>query len=751
MSTSSTGSPKTESSKSGTLPSGTSEYSIPDTVIPHDTPNSHGGASPTLFGRLALFSVRRRRAVMLVWLVLTVAAAPLAIGVSGALSGAGWEAQGSIAQQVRDELRADFPMVGAEAAIVVVQQSEPFSSDAAAVGAVVGELGDSTHGEVISGFVDPSSVPAEAGLVSPDGRTILIPVSLAYSEDADLPEAAGDLIHIVEDVSLPTGAVAEVTGEWPVWNDFNESNEKALHKAELLSGLPTLILLFIAFGAAIAAGIPLILAIAGIAVGFAGLNLLTAITPLSVWSMNFSMMIGLAVGIDYSLFIVTRYREEREDGHDLETAMANTLQSAGKAVFLSALTVVMSLAAVFVVPIMVFRSMALGMILSVVAVAFASLTLLPAVLAGLGSKVLVSKGEPDMDRAAEGRWTRWTAGALKRPAVTLALGLVLLLGLAMPALGMRLGMPGARVVDEGYSSRDGYELVTGAFGEGAAAPVFVTVDAAEAEAVVDVARADANVLDARVVGISESSGRMAVRVTGSTAADSQETSDMVERLRASLDDAVPSAQLGGPAAQNHDLTAVLTGKAPIAIALIMIVAFLLLLVVFRSLAIAISSIVLNLIGVAASFGFATIVFQHGIGAGLIGIEHQGFVNAWAPLFFFALLFGLSMDYQLFLLAAIRERYETTGDTQRAIREGIARTGRPITNAALIMIVVFVAFGITGPIPPTELGITLALAVLLDATVIRMMLVPSVMGLLGDRNWWLPTWIDKRLPHVNFSH
>lgn len=740
-----------KSTRTSGSPTPDSEFSIPDTVIPHDTPSANGQPSKTLFGRLAVFSVRRRRAVMLVWLVLTVAAAPLAIGVSGALSGAGWEAQGSIAQEVRDELRADFPMVGAESAIVVVQQAEAFTSDSGAVSAVLEELGQSTHSDVVAGFVDPSSVPLEAGLVSADGRTILIPVSLAYTEDADLPEAAGDLIHIVEDVPLPEGAVAEVTGEWPVWNDFNESNEKALHKAELLSGLPTLVLLFIAFGAAIAAGIPLILAIAGIAVGFAGLNLLTAITPLSVWSMNFSMMIGLAVGIDYSLFIVTRYREERQDGHGLETAMANTLQSAGKAVFLSALTVVMSLAAVFVVPVMVFRSMALGMILSVVAVALASLTLLPAVLAGLGSKVLVSRGEPDLDRAAEGRWTRWTAGALKRPAITLTLGLALLLGLAAPALGMRLGMPGARVVDEGYSSRDGYELVTGAFGEGAAAPVFVTVDAAEAESVVEIARLDSNVIDARVVGSSEPTGRAAVRVTGLTAADSQETSDMVERLRVSLDEAVPSADVGGPAAQNHDLTAVLTGKAPLAIAIIMIVAFMLLLVVFRSLAIAISSIVLNLISVAASFGFATIVFQHGFGAGLIGIEHQGFVNAWAPLFFFALLFGLSMDYQLFLLAAIRERFETTGDTQRAIREGIARTGRPITNAALIMIVVFIAFGVTGPIPPTELGITLALAVLLDATVVRMMLVPSVMGLLNDRNWWLPSWIDKRLPHVNFSH
>lgn len=728
-----------------------SNYSIPDTIIPHDTPDAKHASGQTLFGRLARFSVRRRRPIMLAWLILTVAAAPLAIGVSSALSGAGWEAQGSIAQTVRDELRADFPMVGAESAIVVVHQKTPFADDPSAVATVVAALTPEVGGHVVAGMVDPATMPIEAGLVSQDGLTVMIPVNLAGTQDSDLPKSAEELIGIVSDIELSQGAVAEVTGEWPVWADFNKSNEEALHKAELLSGLPTLILLFIAFGAALAAGLPLLLAIAGIAVGFASLNLLTAITPLSVWSMNFSMMIGLAVGIDYSLFIVTRYREEREDGHNAADAMANTLQSAGKAVFLSALTVVMSLAAIFVVPIMVFRSMALGMILSVVAVAFASLTLLPAALAALGDRVLVKKGEPDLDRSAEGRWTRWTSSALKRPGLTLALGLILLLGLAAPALGMRLGMPGARVVDEGYSSRDGYELVVAAFGDGAAAPLFITVDAADAEKVVSLAQTDANVVDARFVATNESSGRSVVRVIGKTAPDDRETSNMVGRLRTALDTEVTSADVGGPAAQNHDLTNVLTGKAPLAIAIIMIVAFLLLLVVFRSVAIAISSIVLNLISVAAAFGFATLVFQHGYGAGLLGIEHQGFVNAWAPLFFFALLFGLSMDYQLFLLAAIRERYEATGDTQRAIREGIAKTGRPITNAALVMIVVFVAFGVTGPIPPTELGVTLALAVFLDATVVRMMLVPSLMGLLGERNWWIPKWLDKRLPHVNFSH
>jgi RND superfamily putative drug exporter len=698
--------------------------------------------------RLGRFSARRRRPVLVVWFVLTVVAAPLALTLTSALSGAGWDPQGTVAAEVRDELRRDFAALGAEAAVVVYRQDAPLADDPTGLRSLVDEL-DGAPGALA--VVDTLSMPPEAGLIAQDGRTALVPVALEATEDADLPESAHDLIEHVDGLSLPAGAEAEVTGEWPVWSDFNASNEEALHKAELLSGIPSLILLVVAFASAIAAGLPLLLAVGGIAVAFAALSLLTSVTPLSVWSMNFSMMIGLAVGIDYSLFIVSRYREEREDGWDTSTALANTLATAGKAVFLSALTVVLSLAAVFVVPIMVFRSMALGMILAVVATAVASLTLLPAVLAALGDRVLVTRDHEDPDRVAMSRWQRWTGWALRRPVVALVTGLALLLSLAAPALGMRLGMPGARVVDEGRSSRDGYEMVIESFGPGAAAPMFITVPAAEAQLVADIARADAGVVDARVVAEPAESGRTVVRVTPATAVDDQATSDLVERLRASVAEASPDALVGGPAAQNHDLTGLLTGRAPLAIGIIMVVAFLLLLVVFRSLPIAIASVVLNLVSVAASFGFATLVFQHGFGAGLIGIEHQGFVDAWAPLFFFALLFGLSMDYQLFLLAGIRERYEETGDPQAAVRDGTARTGRPITNAALVMIVVFIAFGVTGPIPPTELGLTLAVAVLLDATVVRMLLVPAFLGRLGQRAWWLPAWLDRRLPVVKFDH
>jgi RND superfamily putative drug exporter len=707
------------------------------------TPPAHGPLAS-----IARFSVAKKKTMMLLWAILTVAAAPLAISLTSALSGAGWDAQGSEAQMVRNELRTQFPQVGAEAAMIVVQLDESVQTNSRSV-QTLAQGASTAPGS--AGAMNPLEMPKESGLISMDGKTVIIPVMLEGTEDADLPISAGHLMEWLDEQELPEGTVANATGEWAMWEDFNKENEKALHKAELLSGLPTLILLFIAFGSAIAAGVPLILAIAGIAVGFAVINLASAITPLSVWSMNFSMMIGLAVGIDYSLFIVSRYREEREEGKVMPEAMAGALETAGKAVFLSALTVVLSLAALFFVPIMVFRAMAFGMIVSVIAVAAASLTLLPAVLAGLGDKVLVNRAKEDPDRAAEGRWARWTSKALWKPRRTLIVGLVLMLALAAPALSMRLGMPDATVVDKGAQSRDGNDAVVSAFGPGAVAPFYITTPETDAQKIVDVVASDPNTMMVAPMGVKSAEGRTVVRAFAKTGGSSEETQDMTGRLRTAVQELSPSTLVGGPGTQNHDLTDALISSAPLAVGLIMLVAFLLLLVVFRSLTIAVASIVLNLISVASSFGFATLVFQHGFGASLIGIEHQGFINAWAPLFFFALLFGLSMDYQLFLLASIKEHHEKSGDTQVAVREGIARTGRPITNAALIMIVVFIAFGVTGPIPPTELGITLAVAVLLDATVIRMMLVPALLGLLDKKAWYIPKWMAKVLPEISFTH
>jgi RND superfamily putative drug exporter len=702
-----------------------------------------------LLDRLAQWVSAHRKAVFIAWAILIFASAPLALTLTGALSGAGWDAKGSVSEDVRAELRRDFPALGAEAALVVYQQDTPIAQDSIGLSVLLTSLGSAPNATILT---DPLAAPADAGLISPDGKTALIPMHLAGTVDEDLPESAGDLISYVDGLTVPASAKVAVTGTWPVWSDFNHTNEQALHKAEFLSGLPSLVLLFLAFGSAIAAGLPLILAIAGIAFSFGALHLISLVTPLSVWAMNFSMMIGLAVGIDYSLFIVSRYRDELDAGTSPTRAIGVTLSTAGLAVLLSALSVILSLAAVFIVPVMVFQAMALGMILAVAAVAVSALTLLPAVLLAMGDRVRRKTPRAASSEAPlkTGRFN-WLQIAIKKPGLALAGGLILLFALVLPAFGMRLGMPDARVVDEGRSSRDGYEMLAAAFGEGAGAPIFITVDSAEANQTVAAALTHKETLAAQIVTPPSASDRVVVRVIPREGASANSTMSLVSDLRADLSRSSPSALVGGPAAQNHDLTSVLTDRAPWAVGIIMIGAFVMLLIVFRSLVVAAISVLLDLLSVAAAFGFATIVFQHGHGAGLIGIEPQGFVNAWAPIFFFALLFGLSMDYQLFLLSAIRERYEQTANTAIAVRDGIKRTGRPITNAALIMIVVFIAFGVTGPIPPTELGITLAFAVLLDATVVRMVLVPAIMTLLGERNWWLPGWLDRRMPQIDFSH
>lgn len=699
----------------------------------------------TLADRTAAVMVQRRKLVMLAWLVIILVAAPLAATLNGALSGAGWNAQGSESEQVRAELRQDFSELGAEAAVVVVHVPSQGQRDAA-VEAVIGQVDGSSAAKEVT---DPREQPPQAGLVSEDGQTALVPVHLKAGDEAELPEAAGKVSDAVDEAELPKGASADVTGEWPVWADFNESNEKAMLKAELLSGLPMMLLLVVVFGSIVAAGMPMMLAMVGIAGAYGALHLLTMATPLSVWSMNFSMMIGMALGIDYSLFIITRYRAERAKGSDAEAALATTLATSGKAIVLSGLALAMALGALFLLPVMVFRSMALGMILAVVVVVAAALTLLPAVLAALGERVL--RGRAQRTGRSEARWGRWSDGVVRRPAVGLIAGLLLLGGLTAPVAGVDLGMPGARVVDAGYSSRDGYETLTDAFGPGAGAAIYVTAPEDDAAQVVQTAKDHSGVKDAQVATEAADSGRTVVRITPTTAIDDDRTSTLVSDLRDDLDKDAPGALVGGPAAQNHDMTEALAASAPGIIALVLLMSLLMMLIVFRSVIIALVSVVMNLLTVGAAFGIASIIFQHGVGASLIGIDSQGFINAWAPVFFFAILFGLSMDYQLFLLASIREKYELTGDTRTAVRDGIAATGRPITNAAVIMVIVFVAFGVTGPIPPTELGITLAIAVILDATIVRMLIVPASLAIFGKANWWIPRWLDKALPAFTFRH
>ncbi len=488
--------------------------------------------------------------------------------------------------------------------------------------------------------MNPLTLPAAAGLISPDGHTALVPVDQIVNTDADRPVAAGALGSYVHKLTLAPGARAEVTGEWPVWSDFNKINAEALHKAELVSGLPTLILLFVAFGMLIAAGIPLVLALAGIAVGFALLHVIGWFIPMSVWSMNFSMMIGLAVGIDYSLFIVSRYREERVEGKDALAAIENTMSTAGKAVFLSALDRRHGARRGVPrpghgVPVDGPRHDPVGRRRR------ARVAHAPARVARRARRPCARPQEPRRSRhhrgvplATDDRRRAATPGrgtgdrARRASARSSSLRSACISACPAPRSSTR-ATPAATATT----------CSSTAFGPGAAAPAFITTPGVATRRPSSGSPPPCPAWSTPASSRQPAAtGRVVVRVTGSTAVDDSRTATLVNTLaRPTRDCGARSTRVGGPAAQNRDLTAVLTGRAPYAIGLILIVAFLLLLVVFRSLVVALTSILMNLLTVGAAFGFATLVFQHGFGTGLLGIEHQPFVDAWAPLFFFALL------------------------------------------------------------------------------------------------------------------
>jgi RND superfamily putative drug exporter len=423
------------------------------------------------------------------------------------------------------------------------------------------------------------------------------------------------------------------------------------------------------------------------------------------------------------------------------------MATAGKAVLASGLTVVAALMAVMLVPVPTFRSVPLGIVLAVLAVLAATLTLLPAVLAALGERI---NGGRIRLRSASGhrseRFAAWGRRLWAQPLPYGAAAAAILVLLAAPVLGLRTGMPTIAVVPPDADSRTGHALVERAFGVGAPSTLQVVVnerDQARATATLEGNPGIASVTPAQRAG-----GRALLSAVPTAREGSRELRATIDAVRAELP---PSALVGGPAAENRDLEQALVSRLPLVVGVIMGLGFLLLVVLLRAPLAAAAAIGLNLLSTAAAFGVAKLVFQNGALEGLLGFESQGFVDAWAPIFFFALVFALAMDYTVFLLATVKEGYDRTGDARRAVVEGLAATGRVINAAAAVMVVVFMTFALAGPLPPKEMGFILAVAVLLDATLVRLLLQPVALRLLGPRAWWMPAWLDRLLPRVGLSH
>jgi RND superfamily putative drug exporter len=673
-------------------------------------------------GRLGAWAADHRRAIVIAWCAVVLGLGALAPFADRALSGAGWEATGSDSVAAREAVEAHFPGRGAYALSVVVAGPRPDPATLARVGALL------------------RADPAVTGVLPPrTGHGAEVVVGLAGAPPGEMVKAAARLKARLAGLSRP-GLDVRLTGPAAMWSDFNEANKAAMAKSELLSWPLTLIVLVFAFGTLVAAGLPLLLTMAGLA-GAGGLLFVSGqFADVSIWAMNFSMMFAIALGIDYALFIVARFRSALAEGLTPRDATALTMATAGKAVLMSGLTVLAALLAVTLVPVPAFRSVPLGIALAVIMVLAATLTLLPALLSRLGHRInggrLRVRG--GIDHRSE-RFAAWGRRLWARPFPYGAAAVAILLLLAAPVLGLRTGMPTAAALPHDAGSREGQALLQQAFGDGAPSALQVVVaDRAAAEAQTALER-DPGI--AAVAPPEHTRGHALLTAVPRAGADVHTT---IDRLRTRLP---AGALVGGAAAEARDLESVLAARLPLVVGVVLGLGFVLLLALLRAPLVAASAVILSLLATAAAFGVARLVFQEGMIDRLFGLESQGYVDAWAPIFFFALVFALAMDYTVFLLATVKAVHDATGDARRALVEGLAGTGRVINAAAAVMVVVFMTFALSGPIALKEMGLILAVAVLLDATLIRLLLQPIVLRLLGPRAWWMPAWLDRVVPRL----
>jgi putative drug exporter of the RND superfamily len=694
-------------------------------------------------GRLGRWTAGHVRGVSIAWLIVAVVLAAFAPKVETALSGAGWQANGSESVQARALIQRNFAGLSSSALMVVVHSSQATADSPAFTETVA-------HVERVlrtNPRIASVQAPRRGTSLSADGHTAVI-MAGAKGDPTAMVAAADKLKSKLHAAGAP-GVNVALTGASGMWSDFNSANRSAMMKSELFSWPVTMAILVLAFGSLVAAGLPLLLTIVGLIASAGLLTLLTHGFEISIWAMNFALMFALALGIDYALFVVHRFRGAFFGSKlDARDAVAVTMDTAGKAVLFSGLTVLVSLSAVMLVPSPAFRSMALGIMLSVVFVLAATLTLLPAVLAKLGPKVdalplrWVHTGEHRSQRFARWGERLWRHPHIYGPAATLLLVL-----LALPVLGLKTGMPSIKVVPNHDGSRVGYMQVQQAFGVGAPGALQIVAPQREAAAAAAVARRDSGI--AQVSPVQVGGGALAlVLATPTTDPSSKATGRTIDRLRTALPAGV---LIGGAAAENHDLERALASKTPLVIGIVLALGFLLLLFALQAPLIAALGVLTNLLATGAAFGIGRLIFQDGHGAGLLGFESQGFMDAWAPVFFFAMIFAISMDYTVFLLSSAKEHWDRSHDAREATVGGLAHSGRVIFAAAAVMVAVFFTFALSGPLPPKEMGVILGIAVLLDAMLVRLILIPTLLRIFGSWAWALPSWLDRVLPDVRFGH
>jgi putative drug exporter of the RND superfamily len=699
-------------------------------------------------GRLASACYRRRRRVVLVWVALVVAALVLT-SVAGGEHRVDYSMPGSESAAVRDLLEERFPDQAGDLVFAVANAPDGIDDPAheRALHHLAGDLGAMPH---VASVGQP--------LRAPDGQTVLLPVTLDDRAEA----VPGQAVRALVDRTAAAAGEGRQTelGGWPV--QYAEQGEAG--GKEGVGLVAALAILLLAFGSALAAGIPILLALVGLGVGSAVAMVAANVLDVPEWGSMLATMIGIGVGIDYALFIVTRYRTGLEQGDDPHGAVVRAMTTSGRAVLFAGGTVIVSLLGLGVIGLDYMWGAAVAMVLGVLGVLAAATTLLPAIL-GFAGEHIDRFRIPGLHRRVDRseRWARWCTVVQRRPVVWGTAAVVLLLALAAPTFGMRFGFPDAGSGPDSLTSRRAFDLTTQAFGSGANGPLVVAVDAPRsgaaagpiAQAISDRLRTDPAVA-AVLPGLDDGQDRtVLLTVVPTSAPQDAATESLVRRLRA---DVLPDVVAGtGATASVGGLTALFIDEAdhessrlPWFIGAVLTMSFVLLLVVFRAPLIALKAAALNLLGIGAAYGIIAMAVQGGWFGALIGIHEPTPVPVFIPILMFALLFGLSMDYEVFLLSRIREEHLAGASDRRAVVEGLARTARVITAAAAIMVVVFGAFMLNDEVILKLSGLGLASAVLIDATVVRMVLVPATMALLGERNWWTPRWLDRRLPHLQLE-
>ena len=615
----------------------------------------------------------------------------------------------------------------------------------------------------VLGTTDPAGALADGrdaavanGTVSADGRVALLRVQYPIREE--LSGADLERLKAVGAAARPDSPLRiEMGGDL-----FFAFEEPETGTGEIVGLVAAVLILLLAFGSVIAMGLPIGMAIFGLALSVSSMSLLMHLVELPSWATEIGTMVGLGVGIDYALFLVTRHREFLARGMTVEESAGRAVATAGQAVVFAGGTVVIAILGLAVAGIPFVTNGGLAISVIVLTMVVASITLLPAFLGLAGHRI---NGRRARRRAAAhppaltSNWERWGAHVSGHAAVY-AIGVtVLLLALTAPVLALRLGFPDEGTLPGSRTERRAYDLVADGFGPGTNSPLLIAVETAGDEGVVEPLRAaieaDPGIAAVAPATIDSGAGVATLAAFPTTSPQDAATLATIKRLRSDVFPPVLAgsparAHVGGATATWGDMGDRVKERLPLFILAVTLLSFVLLMVVFRSVLVPLKAAALNLLSIGAAYGVMVMVFQWGWGMGLIGLEATVPIIPFIPMFMFAIVFGLSMDYEVFLLSRVREEYLATGDNDRSVIHGISSTARVITSAALIMISVFLAFAL-GDDPSTKMfGIGLATAVFVDATIVRMVLVPATMKLMGDANWWIPGWLDRLLPAIDID-